>query len=177
MARRVAVAAVLAACLGSCGLNLSVLRLDTEVRTTDGRVVPVRIDRHVPYGGFHADTPPTLWSTLLAIPLEPLDWLATAIGAGEQLLNPGRRYVLGGPAGYLAALTPFATTVGAIKVASWPARDVPPDLVLRLRSDDPEVRAAAARQAFRDDRIVGLTLRQPHSGAESSPAARYRPGP
>ncbi len=158
MRRRAAALALLLAAialpLGGCGLNLSVRRCPTEIHTTDGRVVPVEIDRQRPYGPFQLESP--VLSLLLAIPLEPIDWLMTASGAIDQVLHPGSRHVVGGPFGYLAALTPFATTVDAFMLADpWPAREVDPELLERLLRGDVE----AARKAFADPNLVAVRPR------------------
>jgi len=140
--------------LGGCGLNLSVRRFPTEVHVTDGRVVPVEIERQQPYGPLQLESPVLL--LLWAIPFEPVDWLMTATGAIDQVFRPGNRHVVGGPFGYLAALTPFATTVDAfMEAAPWPAREVAPELLERLLRGDVD----AAREAFGDPRIRAVRPR------------------
>jgi hypothetical protein len=139
--------------LASCGANLLVVRRPGELRLPGGGSVPITVAYREPDGFLQSDDPP-LHAPLIGLLVEPIDWLqSTVIAAGAVVRSDWS--VAGGPFGWLAALTPFATLVPQLHLPPAFTADADDAAVTSLRAGDD----GPARDALGDARIVRVWLR------------------
>ncbi len=151
--RRPRLAVLLLPLLASCGTNLLVVTRPGELRLPGGALVPIAVAYREPCGFLQSDDPP-LHAPLVGLLMEPIDWvLSTGIAAGAVVRSDWS--VAGGPFGWLAALTPFATLVPQLHLPPAVTADADDAAVTCLRAGDD----GPARDALGDARIVRVWLR------------------
>lgn len=152
----------LAMVLPGCGTCLLVVRHATELRHEDGRVIAVHVDYQPSHGllwSGDADRdeslPFTLYTMFVGLLCEPID-IVVSTGLAAASVCRDADSVAGGPFGWIASLTPFATLVPALELPPGSLRSLVVDgpLLARLQGGDVE----AAREVFHDRRIRGLTF-------------------
>lgn len=145
-------AALLCPLLAGCGSNLLIQRQDAEVCTAAGATLPLRIAFVVPEG-IGTGEGPLAARAAMGLLVEPLDWLWSTGIALQAIVDPDLE-VAGGPFGYLAALTPFATLVPMLHLPPRTTATVDDATFAQLQDADPELRAQAARSVLRDASIT-----------------------
>lgn len=143
--------------LSGCGTNLLVTHRQIDLATESGARLPATIDFRIRDGLLQQDDAP-VQTAIVGLLCEPVDWV-TSTWCAISCTWDDEYSVAWGPLGWLASLTPFATLVPALELPPVLFAKVGDAMVARLRDPDPEVRAAAARELFGDDRITGCTLR------------------
>lgn len=145
--------------LGACGTNLLVTHHEVTLRADDGAETPVLVSLREPDGLIQANVheAPAL-GFCIGMLCEPIDLLYST-GIAIYALGSDEVSVAAGPAGWLAALTPFATLVPAIHLQPATTRNATAAQLQQLLDDDPERRAAAAREFFGDEAITHLQRR------------------
>lgn len=146
------------ASLPACGANLLVRRVEAPVRLPDGETRYVVLETR-PQNGLlqpHYDAPVLTWvgESLVAIALEPVDLLLSTTTAITAMFDPDAR-VVGGPVGWLWAMTPCATLVPfpQIKVPFHVTDEQWADLT----SDDRERRLLAADRIWLREKVLDVT--------------------
>lgn len=141
------------AALTACGPCLLVIRQDVVFVGPQAEELPGEIEWREPdgilsprYGAFPAN--------LLG---EPFDLLFSTITAVNAMFDDDES-VLGGPLGWIAALTPFATLVGAPSLPPLRRIELHGDAIHLLRGGDSSAGAAAVRAALRDERVGAARL-------------------
>jgi hypothetical protein len=152
-------AACLALCATGCGTNLLVqhrpLTLHAEGGIDHELTLGLRVQDGIVQANVHEA--PAL-GMLIGTLCEPLDWLWST-GIAVYALGSDDFEVLGGPFGWLASLTPFATLAPALHLPP-PVHASPDAEQLRdLLDVDPARRAAAAREFFADPYITAIERR------------------
>lgn len=145
--------------LGACGTNLLVTHHEVTLRGDDGAETPVLVSLREPDGIIQANVheAPVL-GFCIGMLCEPIDLLYST-GIAVFAIGSEEVTVRGGPAGWLAALTPFATLVPALHLPPGKHATATTEQLQDLLADDPERRAAAAREFFRDPAITHLDRR------------------
>ncbi|MFM1871748.1 MAG: hypothetical protein RL398_1170 [Planctomycetota bacterium] len=142
-----------------CGSNLLVQRRPLTLHDAEGGQTETVIALRVPDGIVQANVheAPAL-GILIGTLCEPLDWLWST-GIAVYALGSDEVEVLGGPFGWLASLTPFATLVPALHIP--PPSHASPTVEQRtgLLDVDPARRVAAAREFFADPYITAIDRR------------------
>lgn len=141
--------------LAACGTNLLIVARPAELRTASGERAPVILHYREPEG-FLQSTDPPLHAPLVGLLCEPLDWLQSTTIAALAIVRSDWQ-VAGGPFGWLASLTPFATLVPQLHLPPPASAVVDDHALASLRQGDD----APARAAFDDPRIVRITAITP----------------
>ncbi len=155
--RIVTTVVVFACLLVSCGVSMLVVTRDAMIRTPDGELLRVVVELRSDSGALGTEeTEPlvVLGTAFLGILVEPLDMVVSTILGVDAVFRDDAR-VEGGPIGWLASLTPFATLTPPVypslfELSRDRAYDVSAEQLSLLRSPDPMVRAATAREVFTD---------------------------
>lgn len=146
-------AGVVVAGLAGCGTNLLVVQRDVEFRAADGTTLAMAVDYRIADGVLADLVEQPVARAGVGLLLEPVDWIASTWVAMTALFD-GEQHVAWGPLGWLGSLTPFATLLPRVEFPPGPRADLSAEQLARLRSQDPAVRAAAARDALHDERIT-----------------------
>lgn len=148
--------AAIAPLLAGCGSNLTILHQRWPVQGPDDETVVLLIDNQ-PQLGIGSYGPPVVVAAM-GILMEPMDWICSTIAFVSAPFSEGHS-IAGGPFGYVAALTPFATLVPAMTRGPGPVH-ADAAMLARLRSDSADERRAAAQELVgpqvdvRDARLV-----------------------
>jgi hypothetical protein len=137
--------------LAACGTNLLIVAWPAELRAANGERVPVILHYREPEGFLQSSDPP-LHAPLVGLLCEPLDWLQSTTIAALAVVRSDWQ-VAGGPFGWLASLTPFATLVPQLHLPPPATAAVDDAALASLRDGDD----GPARAAWNDPRLVRIT--------------------
>jgi len=137
--------------LSSCGINLSIVRQDLRVKLPDGTSHRVRIEARPEHGFLQPnfDDSVVCWlaQTVFGVLLEPVDLIASTTAAVNAMFDQNHD-IAGGPIGWLAAMTPFATLVPPVHLSYIIGRRIDEAQWQKLSSDNAADRRSAARQVW-----------------------------
>ena len=144
--------------LTSCGVNLFIIKQELRLTSPDGASHNVRVVMRPEHGmmqpDFDASFGRWLSQAAFAVLFEPLDLIASTAIAVDAMFDPNHD-VAGGPIGWLAAMTPFATLVPELLPSYFFfGRPIDAPQWQQLSSDDEADRRAAARQIWPDRNIT-----------------------
>ncbi len=125
-----------AACLSlhGCGVNLLVQHRDADLRDSRGGTIPVTLHWQTERGFLGNEHPP-VHAPLVGLLMEPVDWVMSTVTAARAIVRSDLS-VAGGPFGWLAALTPFATLIPELDLGPRGSAEVDDATLERLRLGD-----------------------------------------
>ena len=144
-------AAIACLALGGCGVNLLVQHVAGNLHDSQGRAIPVTLHWQVERGFLGNEDQP-VHGPLVGLLLEPIDWVMSTVTAARALVRSDLS-VSGGPIGWFAAMTPFATLIPELDLGPRRSATVDDATLERLRQGDVDT----ARQVF-GHAIRGVTF-------------------